>query len=105
MSVMSVFFQAEDGIRDATVTGVQTCALPIWNMLRNPYVDVWGHPTLYAVKYGIPLDLATWGGLVEVCMESQVLIEFNRKYGLPPEGLRALVRERNGRYVAGREAH
>src|SRR6266542_6274758 len=25
------FFQAEDGIRDATVTGVQTCALPIWD--------------------------------------------------------------------------
>src|SRR5207248_6204016 len=24
------FFQAEDGIRDRTVTGVQTCALPIW---------------------------------------------------------------------------
>src|SRR5207245_7337115 len=23
-------FQAEDGIRDATVTGVQTCALPIY---------------------------------------------------------------------------
>src|SRR2546430_3333580 len=25
----SFFFQAEDGIRDLTVTGVQTCALPI----------------------------------------------------------------------------
>src|SRR5256885_7230896 len=25
------FFQAEDGIRDYKVTGVQTCALPIWN--------------------------------------------------------------------------
>src|SRR5689334_24772812 len=25
----SFFFQAEDGIRDGTVTGVQTCALPI----------------------------------------------------------------------------
>src|SRR5437764_4892787 len=24
------FFQAEDGIRDTSVTGVQTCALPIW---------------------------------------------------------------------------
>src|SRR3990172_6949352 len=24
------FFQAEDGIRDVAVTGVQTCALPIW---------------------------------------------------------------------------
>src|SRR5256886_8812847 len=27
--VMFFFFQAEDGIRDLTVTGVQTCALPI----------------------------------------------------------------------------
>src|SRR3989442_7968554 len=26
---LSFFFQAEDGIRDADVTGVQTCALPI----------------------------------------------------------------------------
>src|SRR5690625_6109007 len=25
-----LFFQAEDGIRDGHVTGVQTCALPIW---------------------------------------------------------------------------
>src|SRR5256886_10356966 len=27
--VLMFFFQAEDGIRDLTVTGVQTCALPI----------------------------------------------------------------------------
>src|SRR5438270_8275875 len=27
------FFQAEDGIRDLTVTGVQTCALPISTFL------------------------------------------------------------------------
>src|SRR5438270_13618298 len=27
--LLFVFFQAEDGIRDLTVTGVQTCALPI----------------------------------------------------------------------------
>src|SRR5205085_1454629 len=27
------FFQAEDGIRDLTVTGVQTCALPIWSKI------------------------------------------------------------------------
>src|SRR2546425_13347068 len=35
------FFQAEDGIRDKLVTGVQTCALPIW----------W-HPPLDAVLHG-----------------------------------------------------
>src|SRR2546430_9151441 len=29
------FFQAEDGIRDLTVTGVQTCALPILNTCIN----------------------------------------------------------------------
>src|SRR6266404_7647699 len=29
------FFQAEDGIRDKLVTGVQTCALPISRRLRR----------------------------------------------------------------------
>src|SRR2546430_13570581 len=29
-SMIVFFFQAEDGIRDLTVTGVQTCALPIY---------------------------------------------------------------------------
>src|SRR2546430_13540887 len=28
--IVCFFFQAEDGIRDLTVTGVQTCALPIY---------------------------------------------------------------------------
>src|SRR5256886_16742653 len=28
------FFQAEDGIRDLTVTGVQTCALPIYRSAK-----------------------------------------------------------------------
>src|SRR5207248_7602916 len=30
------FFQAEDGIRDRTVTGVQTCALPISHVPGHP---------------------------------------------------------------------
>src|SRR5256886_15089081 len=29
------FFQAEDGIRDLTVTGVQTCALPIYSVVER----------------------------------------------------------------------
>src|SRR2546427_7663709 len=32
------FFQAEDGIRDLTVTGVQTCALPISRAAKNSRV-------------------------------------------------------------------
>src|SRR5690554_6965915 len=30
------FLQAEDGIRDADVTGVQTCALPIYGLAAAP---------------------------------------------------------------------
>src|SRR5256885_11443755 len=33
------FFQAEDGIRDYKVTGVQTCALPIWYIASGPGVS------------------------------------------------------------------
>src|SRR3989440_6979041 len=32
------FFQAEDGIRDLIVTGVQTCALPI--LINKLYLDI-----------------------------------------------------------------
>src|SRR2546430_12361034 len=34
VDVSFFFFQAEDGIRDLTVTGVQTCALPICRFPR-----------------------------------------------------------------------
>src|SRR5688572_26374807 len=43
---MSVVAVAEDGIRDLTVTGVQTCALPIWyerdvsRMVFNDNIEV-----------------------------------------------------------------
>src|SRR3989475_4856684 len=34
--ILFFFFQAEDGIRDLTVTGVQTCALPILTVYVPP---------------------------------------------------------------------
>src|SRR5688500_20403143 len=36
MRLVSFFFQAEDGIRDYKVTGVQTCALPIYSSRLVP---------------------------------------------------------------------
>ena len=36
--VVFFFFQAEDGIRDLIVTGVQTCALPIFDSTFAPLV-------------------------------------------------------------------
>src|SRR5207253_3396098 len=37
--IVFLFFQAEDGIRDGHVTGVQTCALPIFEVRRQPAVQ------------------------------------------------------------------
>src|SRR5207245_5976385 len=52
------FFQAEVGIRDATVTGVQTCALPISAMgsrLRSPtLLRRHLHPALKELGYVNP---------------------------------------------------
>src|SRR5687767_15962714 len=38
------FFQAEDGIRDKLVTGVQTCALPIFRVPVRPASHPVGRP-------------------------------------------------------------
>src|SRR5690606_39779297 len=38
------FFHAEDGIRDFHVTGVQTCALPIW--LMQVFASAYGQITI-----------------------------------------------------------
>src|SRR2546425_9508795 len=56
------FFQAEDGIRDKLVTGVQTCALPISSLWRRP-----GH---------VPVDTGTASvpaGLDQAALTSIVL--------------------------------
>src|SRR5574342_906497 len=54
------FFQAEDGIRDPVVTGVQTCALPIFGIPEDKVV------VLYAGNMGVKQGLeivveAAWG--------------------------------------------
>src|SRR2546430_3520279 len=56
----SFFFQAEDGIRDLTVTGVQTCALPISGsghpIQQFPTVHAhWPCPSAQEESSGLPL--------------------------------------------------
>src|SRR2546429_7216472 len=50
------FFQAEDGIRDVAVTGVQTCALPICSHAR---IGPSGEPVLL-----LDQDRARWDWLL-----------------------------------------
>src|SRR5438874_12891229 len=74
------FFQAEDGIRDLYVTGVQTCALPIFREVRHanpdsvrismPYLTnaglngtvialIVGVATLLAIAFGLEIGRAS----------------------------------------------
>src|SRR3712207_6989284 len=68
------FFQAEDGIRDIGVTGVQTCALPIFlflssvNLPRNLIEQDWFrtiatyNPVSYLVEGVRSLIITGWDG-------------------------------------------
>src|SRR2546422_2040562 len=59
------FFQAEDGIRDVAVTGVQTCALPIFLPVRNqPYVGETQPGERYFVRHP-PVECDSGRGQVE----------------------------------------
>src|SRR5206468_9582323 len=60
------FFQAEDGIRDLIVTGVQTCALPICDCYVNVLRDAMAVDTLD--KCGI--YFGTTGGQVYVSADA-----------------------------------
>src|SRR5207249_5759782 len=67
------FFQAEDGIRDRNVTGVQTCALPILSCTEAPTTTRPNSPPsrrlvrpstwtmLSWLKFGVPEDSRTLG--------------------------------------------
>src|SRR5256885_8887303 len=54
------FFQAEDGIRDYKVTGVQTCALPISTMGAG--VTLWPNASFVLQELGLLQDIKAIGG-------------------------------------------
>src|SRR5437870_10340384 len=98
--LMFFFFQAEDGIRDGHVTGVQTCALPILEMIKggDPR-DVFALDHFQRWQLWVASDHArdprdgsrriTFEGLVSRCAKGITLGIFPR-----PEIGRASCRER-----------
>src|SRR5256884_712398 len=76
-SLWFFFFQAEDGIRDVAVTGVQTCALPISPangqqspgqasiMRTKPTIDEFADRQLGAMRRWYGTHWRRWGALIE----------------------------------------
>src|SRR2546425_8908846 len=83
------FFQAEDGIRDKLVTGVQTCALPILiddaHAVRVRYKDT---DCMSVVYYGNYLTYFEVGRVEYLRQAGMTIAEINDKIG------RASCRER-----------
>src|SRR3712207_7265008 len=72
------FFQAEDGIRDIGVTGVQTCALPISARLRaQERADREGERV--ARRVGLR-QLGPWYGLAVVLLKPLVVLSARRRW-------------------------
>src|SRR5689334_25370658 len=64
------FFQAEDGIRDGTVTGVQTCALPILAVKLSPVLpDI---PAMAAVAKEAGADAVTLVNTIPGALEGRL---------------------------------
>src|SRR5437763_16745322 len=66
------FFQAEDGIRDTSVTGVQTCALPIYTgtrLSKCPRCE----KLIYPRKFAFFIHVDGWGpmALGKTCKRSE----------------------------------
>src|SRR5256885_4334162 len=63
MRCLVFFFQAEDGIRDYKVTGVQTCALPIWLLTEEAAIPGRGKQKHTLAAATLAKDLLTFRDL------------------------------------------
>src|SRR5437763_10051874 len=80
------FFQAEDGIRDTSVTGVQTCALPISEFAadlifigtRGLDVDLHDLAHAFEFEYDLPVVGEPGDGADDVFEEFGIEIEIGR---------------------------
>src|SRR5689334_23460254 len=72
------FFQAEDGIRDGTVTGVQTCALPIYEPCARRGADARSaQHTRSHQRSALPAPV--WAGCWQGCRASVVAPGVNQE--------------------------
>src|SRR3990167_4485666 len=96
LTLWSNFFQAEDGIRDLTVTGVQTCALPIYPVILGASEGLQGSSLnqgnfMAARRLVADMTLRPWWGNFAASME--VLVP-------PPAGSRLWYDDRHIPFLA-----
>src|SRR5438034_4132754 len=109
---MFFFFQAEDGIRDHCVTGVQTCALPIYwgvpvapanpvseeRLTQSANASVRSHHDFFSSLrkiFGVRLPLS-WGAAALIVLVSVMIGLSSRRFArsVPASGIQVFLREK-----------
>src|SRR5690349_21000639 len=76
------FFQAEDGIRDLYVTGVQTCALPIsWYLTGDRNAEIYTTSAVFKTVADAKADQAAVGQRTAALCEAQDVAGSNASVG------------------------
>ena len=68
-------------------------------------MDIWAHPTLYAIKNKIVLNENDIYYIVDLCIKNEVLIERNMKYNVPNYEFQKIVNILGCNFVNGSDAH
>src|SRR5258708_31985555 len=94
------FFQAEDGIRDDLVTGVQTCALPISLFPPDAERRI-GAAAVAGASYALPAELHPHlrrTRLVPAGVAVVAAAALARRHGLAAGGRKSLVEGKRGEF-------
>ena len=75
------------------------------NMLSNPNIDIWAHPTLFAKKNKFALSYKDILATINLCLKYNVLIEKNMKYNVPDRVFREIASNMGCKFVNGSDAH
>lgn len=73
--------------------------------IKNRFVCAWAHPGLFLRKHNLRLDNRVLLYILELLREHDVLLETNKKYDLPPEHWRAIVKMQRVYELNGNDVH
>ena len=75
------------------------------NMLSNPDIDIWAHPTLFAKKNKFTLSTKDIRDISTLSLKYSVLIEKNMKYNVPDKVFQEIASKAGCKFVNGSDAH
>jgi histidinol phosphatase-like PHP family hydrolase len=83
----------------------QDYLLALHAMLKDPLVDIWGHPMRWLADKGFELNDIDVVDVIDLCIQYDVLIEYNLKYKVPSDKFLRIAYAKGAKIVVGSDAH